>query len=137
MAKIFLIASLACLASIAVARNPYLRGAWCGTGWSASIVPDSAPMPSIGGVPMCNKTPVFGPSCQKHDLCYDTCGTTQQKCDDDFLTNLKAGCEAQQHESKLCSGYCSMAATLYFKAVQQFGAGAFKQAQEVAKCKGK
>jgi len=133
MAKLSLII-FSCLLAFTTAAIQQ-RGLWCGTGWSASIVPDSAPMPSFSGTPLCDKTPTFGPSCEKHDKCYDQCGTTQKKCDDDFYAHLTAGCEAQKHTSKVCQVYCSSAAYLYFKAVSNFGTDAFKQAQIASKCK--
>jgi len=71
----------------------------------------------------------YGP-CQKHDVCYGTCGKTQQQCDDDFLQGMLAYC-SQRHGVRWSTlGFeCRRLAGVYHRAVAGSGLAAWKQAQ--------
>lgn len=52
------------------------------------------------------------PSCNQHDLCYNTDGTTKSTCDDEFLANL------QKTKKKFSGSYI---ATVPYEAVKKYG----------------
>ena len=37
--------------------------------------------------------PTLSMCCDKHDICYDTCGTVKETCDKDFKKCLNKACE--------------------------------------------
>ncbi len=69
----------------------------------------------------------FRPSCVEHDLCYDTLGESQKKCDDEFLVNLLAACEDSKRPKM-----ARFKAKLSYWLVSSVGEGAFRSAQKIA-----
>ena len=98
-------------------------GANCGSGLTSGLVPDK---PSGYD---------FSTACQTHDKCYDTCGATQNGCDEKFLEDMQSICESRYASA----GSCNELANIYYGAVQNYGQGAFANAQKAAcdnnKCK--
>ncbi|XP_066303354.1 group XIIA secretory phospholipase A2-like [Branchiostoma lanceolatum] len=71
--------------------------------------------------------------CDKHDICYDTCGKKRQNCDDKFKTCLDDMCEeirttlsSDQYEG------CQMTSQLMYAGTMGLGCRSFKEAQKRA-----
>ncbi|XP_035671456.1 group XIIA secretory phospholipase A2-like [Branchiostoma floridae] len=71
--------------------------------------------------------------CDKHDICYDTCGNKRQDCDDKFKTCLDNMCEelsrtlsADQNEG------CQMTSQLMYAGTMGLGCKSYKEAQKRA-----
>ena len=65
----------------------------------------------------------FREACEQHDLCYDTCGISRQRCDDDFCRRTRASCPPSDWLCRTeAGGYCF--------AVTTFGGGAYEKAQK-------
>ena len=70
--------------------------------------------------------------CHQHDLCYDTCGTKQLTCDENFLNCMLKSCE--QLISSLTVSKCQNHARLLFWIVFWTGQSAYDQAQSNQLC---
>ena len=68
---------------------------------------------------------VMTPCCNKHDICFDTCGTDYNTCDDDFKTCMRRLCRTEHGDAK----ECHRIADLYYSGVRMFGCGLFAQTQ--------
>jgi hypothetical protein len=88
----------------------------CGSGWNEPIVPDN---------PIGFK---FSSCCANHDKCYETCGETQAKCDNDFESCMLNVCKkiARPMRRNMCEKY----ARRYANAVRKAGGSAFSNAQK-------
>ena len=73
----------------------------------------------------------FGDSCNEHDRCYGTCGTSKDVCDDRFLENLLGVCSELTSEDDETLRRCEGLAFIYWQAVVRFGQIAFDIAQDV------
>jgi len=69
----------------------------------------------------------FTSCCDLHDVCYQTCGLTQQKCDKLFEKCMKHLCVESFPENK----QCVQAAQMYTMGVSMFGGGGFMESQEL------
>jgi hypothetical protein len=73
----------------------------------------------------------FEPACNAHDKCYGTCRNTQKSCDDRFLDDLQAICQATygrddwEHRS-VC---LSQSRGVYYRAVRAVGRTFYEPAQ--------
>ena len=98
-------------------------GANCGSGLTSGLVPDKP-----AGYD-------FSTACQTHDKCYDTCGASQNDCDEKFLEDMQSICESRYSSAVGCNDL----ANIYYGAVQNYAQGAFADAQKAAcdknKCK--
>jgi len=80
----------------------------------------------------------FAGACDKHDICYGTCGTSKESCDDDLAMNMLKACslefpispydlaQNQMHDN------CRHHAYVYWEAVRHLGSSAFQAGQDVA-----
>ncbi|XP_019635440.1 PREDICTED: group XIIA secretory phospholipase A2-like [Branchiostoma belcheri] len=77
--------------------------------------------------------PAMTRCCDKHDICYDTCGKNRQDCDDKFKSCLDKMCEnlsttlsKDQYEG------CQMTSQLMYAGTTSLGCKSFKDAQKRA-----
>jgi hypothetical protein len=70
--------------------------------------------------------------CYQHDVCYGTCGKTQEQCDNEFLTDLQKECNAKG--SWLGRPLCYLMAQSYYGAVSSWGKNAFQESQKYNNC---
>lgn len=91
----------------------------CGSGEIAGKVPD--------GFLMYN----FGPACERHDRCYETCGRTRGDCDREFLHDLKFACGVKQ---MVPNQACRAVARIYGFVTRHKGDQYFKAAQYESRC---
>ena len=91
--------------------------------------------------------PDFTSACDRHDICYGTCGSDKAQCDLNFLSDMRDQCE-EYVDSLYSSGFrswfqgsyiertdrniCDKIARLYYKAVKDKGQGPFDDAQDEA-----
>lgn len=92
--------------------RPPLPGNGCGSPAVPIPVPED---PNLG----CGNAS-FTSACNVHDECYDTCGSTQQACDLQFLVNLQAACNAGC-SNVLARQFCLDNAVRYYAAVSTVG----------------
>jgi hypothetical protein len=71
----------------------------------------------------------FTPACNAHDICYGTCGETQERCDDRILKDLQAVCRATYAGDFEHKGVCLSQARQYYRAVSTTGRKFYEQAQ--------
>jgi len=106
-----------------VGGSPLMRvdpsGLKCGSGWSDWVVPDS-----WWGLFS------FESACDKHDKCYDRCGSTKCQCDNDFKNNLLSACKGLTGTAKT---HCESMATSYYTAVKNLGQSAYDDAHKCCK----
>jgi RHS repeat-associated protein len=120
----------------------------CGTdGWKGKLVPER-PFWMID----------FASACNKHDICYGTCGNDKGTCDREFLGDMQLACELEYGVNEIVfPGYgaadqllenmrkldprvirhktCMKLAQAYYTAVSAAGAGPYKDAQtQACKC---
>lgn len=88
-----------------------------------------------------NLNQVMNLPCNKHDICYQTCGTTQQQCDDQMLEDMNTvcnnaypqNCNLQSQDE--CEDYfeernlCFELANRVHTGLRNFGSGAFEERQ--------
>jgi len=78
----------------------------------------------------------FGPSCNTHDICYGTCNSWKQQCDERFLEDMLTACNAAFPKDDIFWGRwyrrCAISASAYFAAVSLAGQGAYDAGQGVA-----
>jgi RHS repeat-associated protein len=97
----------------------------CGTGsFPGNLVPNN---PFPGDI----ITFPFESSCNGHDICYGTCGSSKDSCDKAFLNNMLDVCSAYKYLPPLYVK-CASLALIYYEAVHNFGGGPFKDAQKDA-----
>ncbi|HMQ17009.1 MAG TPA: phospholipase A2 [Phycisphaerae bacterium] len=68
----------------------------------------------------------FRPACQRHDLCYGTCGKSRQTCDTEFLNDMLAACAGDP--------YCEFWAWRYYRAVVKYGHDGYCETQKAKGC---
>ena len=73
---------------------------------------------------------LFTPSCNVHDICYNTCQSGRGSCDGAFYAGLLAACAAL---APLLRPACNIEASAYYTAVASFGAPNYETAQ-IAHC---
>lgn len=98
-------------------------GKYCGSGWNFTLVPDSF----RGSVS-------FSGACKNHDNCYGICGMSKSECDSNFLADMFAACSKSGLGTRM-TGACYVQARRYFKEVERFGGGAYRDAQARCNCK--
>ena len=81
--------------------------------------------------PLCAPEITFTPACDNHDMCYGTCNSDQDSCDNDLLSDLTSVC--YPIEDPICRAACTAAALLYYAGVQDLGWIWYEDAQ-VAAC---
>ncbi len=91
----------------------------CGSGEIAGKVPD--------GFLIYN----FGPACERHDRCYETCGEDRSACDRRFLDDLKLACGARQ---MVPNQACKAVARIYGFVTRQKGEQYYRAAQNASRC---
>ncbi len=105
-----------------VRNNPIMHvdplGLACGSGITEKIIPDKP----FGFN--------FTSACQNHDNCYGTCGKSKAECDQQFLDDMLAICEAKYFSQHGCNN----TAYIYHGAVNNHGQGPYDQAQKDAGC---
>ena len=74
----------------------------------------------------------LAPACNRHDLCYDSCDTTKDECDQAFLTEMGAICAAGNANGGASLESCLARADAFHGVVRAFGEGAYADAQAVA-----
>ena len=74
----------------------------------------------------------FGKSCEKHDLCYESCfsDNTHESCDNDFNKSLMKECDKNKDRNYFVMELCEYANLTFYNAVMKLGDGAYKKAQE-------
>ena len=70
--------------------------------------------------------PVFTPSCNTHDACYNTCSSNKFLCDFAFYRDMQAAC---LRHAPLALVPCGVEAAAYHKAVELFGYPSYRDAQ--------
>jgi secretory phospholipase A2 len=77
------------------------------------------------------RCPYLTECCNKHDVCYDACGTSRDECDDVFrdCTTKSASLRSMDAETR---GLCSSYGHVMYYTVRLAGCPAFKNAQEKA-----
>jgi secretory phospholipase A2 len=74
----------------------------------------------------------FKPCCDKHDMCYCTCGVTREQCDLVFCGCLLGRCGTK---CLWVPTPCRAAASAYCLAVKLFGESYYNRAQVMAGCR--
>ena len=74
----------------------------------------------------------FGPCCDAHDVCYSSCGTEFDSCNDAFAQCMYDRCDAEFDDSWEFApmGACKASAFFYAVSVRAWGEGAFHAATE-------
>ena len=87
-------------------------------------------------VPTTDNTSTFERACDRHDVCYNTCGASKWGCDWEFLLNMKSACRAkytsisQLHRLTICLAD----AEISYGAVVFFGGNAYEVLGQVKHC---
>jgi len=68
------------------------------------------------------------PICNEHDICYETCGTTQAKCDGDFKRDMYKMCNGLRNGFK--RGVCKAKAKAMYLMVRVAGKSYFHSGQK-------
>jgi len=76
-----------------------------------------------------NKCGYLNGCCNLHDLCYDRCGTSRDRCDDEFRACTSNAPSTMIKDAK---GFCSAAGETMYYLVRLAGCSAFKSAQKNA-----
>lgn len=94
----------------------------------------------VGGKPSCESTvkACFGNEdsdgpCDKHDICYGTCGADRLTCDKAFRDNALSLCDSLFSQNTECNKFrfdCRATAHIYYWAIRLRGKGAYDAAQE-------
>jgi len=69
----------------------------------------------------------FTPCCDVHDICYDTCGNSREKCDSAFKKCLQETCKSSTNPSQ-----CKQTADTVIMGTSMFGCGAYQESQKKA-----
>lgn len=112
------------------ASSQEFHGRWCGpTGeWSSVLIPDEWP-------DSCNaytRNAHFYEGCKAHDSCYSMRGAVRAECDNKLHDDLRKECK-KAFFTMVCKPalvQCRGVARVYFEAVKEWGAEAFKHAQQ-------
>lgn len=90
----------------------------CGTGWSATFIPDGYFAASFTG------------PCRAHDKCYETCGKTKVNCDMEFKVLLRQSCGGALNFT------CIFVSEIYYSTVvySEKAQRAYDNAQTQAEC---
>ena len=72
----------------------------------------------------------FTPSCNKHDVCYGTCGADKSDCDLNLAREAMNACGDAYPDSPTRRAACETIAVIYGMAVDEFGADPYNDAQE-------
>lgn len=76
---------------------------------------------AVGGARDRNFLADFVPACEQHDICFGTCGTTKQSCNDKFGLDLTEACAKAYWWSPGLLAQCQVQATEYYAVVSLFG----------------
>ena len=103
----------------------------------SNVVPDpdwipspngcSSPLPNPDNPTGCSDTS-FLEACNAHDVCYQTCNSNKDNCDNAFLDEMLEICMGSS-----CAPRCSEFAIIYYGAVHNYGDSAY-QNDQVAAC---
>ena len=99
-----------CNAGIEQVVNPRADTNGCST-------PANAPLPF---------RQLFTPSCDVHDVCYNTCENGQGSCDTEFRDNMESACLGYHYAHR---NDCFVWSTKYYLAVSRFGRSNYESAQ--------
>jgi hypothetical protein len=72
----------------------------------------------------------FTPSCNKHDVCYGTCGSNKLDCDLNLAREAMNACGDAYPDSPTRRAACETIAVIYGMAVDEFGDDPYREAQE-------
>ena len=75
----------------------------------------------------------FGDMCNNHDLCYSSCGETQQTCDDEFRAMMYSKCN-RDHDTIPGKEGCKKVSDGMYKIVEKLGGDIFDDSQRMALC---
>ena len=64
--------------------------------------------------------------CDRHDACYESCGSSRDYCDKEFSKCMRQLCDTAFSHNKQCKS----AAEMYFMGVNLFGQGGFEDSQD-------
>ena len=96
----------------------------CGPGLFSLAIPDCP----LGVV-------CFISACNRHDICYETCGALRRDCDDAFFQDLTLTCAINSAQGDEAFTQCMGLAYIYWQAVVRFGQIPFEKFQDrVCKC---
>lgn len=94
-----------------------VKGNGCGSGVTASLVPDWN----------------MHSACNTHDDCYDGkgsyCSWSKSQCDSRFYSNMKSICASKYRYNPLGRGVCYLQAKVYYTAVHKLGKTPFLNAR--------
>ena len=73
----------------------------------------------------------FGPYCEAHDVCYESCGKLKKDCDKQFHDNLRQECMGTYTGQYygIQRSACLELADAYYSVVTQLGGAAYQRAQ--------
>ena len=74
----------------------------------------------------------FTSACDDHDICYRTCGSVKDTCDDVFYGDLTSICAGQFETGSRDSRWCFKLAYVYWQVVVRFGEPGFSRLQREA-----
>jgi hypothetical protein len=110
-----LAAAVALLALGAAGAAPAHAANGCGSGMTASLVPDNVPTAFN-----------FRAACNEHDGCYARWQAGKANCDSEFLRDMRAHCNTRPINQRVsCHGF----ANAYWAAVNRLGGNAYNNAQ--------
>jgi hypothetical protein len=73
----------------------------------------------------------FVSSCDTHDICYGTCGSSKSGCDSQFRSDLRAACDAVYNRFNIpARAACYAVAHTYYLGVHHGGGAPFEAAQD-------
>jgi hypothetical protein len=95
-------------------------------------------------VPHSKLSSVLPLPCNKHDICYQTCGSSQKTCDNQMLKDMLSvcnsvypeNCPSKFKQANKCDDYfkerklCTKSANRMYKGLSAFGSSAFKKRQK-------
>jgi hypothetical protein len=92
----------------------------CGPGGWLSVVVPECPL----------GLPCFTPACNKHDICYSTCGSDRHVCDAAFYHDMLSICKGSLVSGSNAHRHCGDVAYIYWLAVNAFGETYFEDGQQ-------
>ncbi len=90
----------------------------CGPGVLGIVVPDCP----LGGA-------CFTEACDTHNLCYGTCGTTRETCDEQLLHDMQSVCTLSFARASVLRAECLALALAYADVTRDLGGASFLNSQ--------
>ncbi|KAL6048795.1 Group XIIA secretory phospholipase A2 [Balamuthia mandrillaris] len=103
----------------------------CAVGTSKQANPNHTPTTNgcgPSGLSVATKDFDFGPCCDAHDLCYDTCGKTKEQCDEGFQECMNTLCASSYGQNQGCKA----AGSLFYMGALLMGCESYKTSQKNA-----